>query len=113
MHGVDELVEHALLGGRKPKVGIVDLFGEEFGRETEVSEDVGGHVLCSLLRRASALSSRAFGGSNGTWLGSSSLTDPRGREALRIGSTRWSTKRLPSCSSQGGSAGATMHRAKV
>src|SRR5262249_54151178 len=115
----EQLVEGFLLGGRHPQVRVLDLLREGLGRHGEGRKEVGGHDVPPALsprgERPSMRSSRAVVGSKSTreGCGASRLSRLRGRVPFLTGSTGCKRKRLPSCSSQGGSLGSTRQRQTV
>ena len=103
--GLAELVHDASLGTREPEIGVGDLLREGRGLEAERAEVGLAHRSPSSPRRRPVARSRsAPAGSNGVTRGSSGASGRRGgrlRWALALGSTGWSGRRWPSCSTRG------------
>src|SRR5580700_1028538 len=108
-----ELVDEELLGGRKPQVAVGDLLGEGlFGQAEEAEEGRAVvHVPPPFVLLSGVLpGTRALAGLKSTRRAAFVARGPPRagllRRALAIGSTGRSTRRLPSCSTHGGSSGA-------
>src|SRR5215831_3436213 len=114
---LDERVDDGLLGRRQPQGIVGDFLGERCVAQAEGGEIGGSHGSSLRGLRPTARSTSALGGSKGTWrVGLASLASRRGgrpRRAFFTGSTRWSARRWPSCSTHGGVARSTRQRATV
>src|SRR5262249_867894 len=114
-----QVVHHRGLRGGEPQVRVGDLLGE--GRVFEAEEgDAGGRQdwpSSGWGFLPVALSSSALGGSKAGWRGvdssTSGLRRGRGRREFFTGSTGWTSKRLPSNSTQGGSDKSARERQRV